>query len=75
MPNVLVVDLWMPTPDRDAASVRIVNLLMLLKELADSVAFAVDEFSPQRRSVVELPEAGIDVLNRSVDWSLEERVG
>ena len=37
--KLFVVDAWLPTPDRDSASLRMFNLLQLLREFGD-VTFA-----------------------------------
>ena len=37
--SVLVIDVWMPTPDRDSASLRIVNLLSILEQMTDKLTF------------------------------------
>ena len=50
MLEVLVVDAWMPTPDRDAGSQRMVQLLALLDELCAKVSFAGDGPSPLGQS-------------------------
>jgi len=39
-PDVLVVDSKFPEPDRDSGSLRMYNLLLVLKELSKSIAFA-----------------------------------
>ncbi len=48
-PNILVIDVWMPTPDQDGASLRIVNLLMILKQMAHKLTFGVGD-SPSWRN-------------------------
>jgi glycosyltransferase involved in cell wall biosynthesis len=66
--SILVIDVWMPTPDRDSASLRIVNLLSLLKEMAGKVTFGVGD-PPRWRtsdtwqpSIQPLQDTGIDLL-------------
>lgn len=72
MTKVLVIDLWMPTPDRDTASLRMVQLLSLLKEINDVVVFAAaDPSSYSRPSVRQLQENGISVLHTLFDGSIE----
>ena len=70
MASVLVVDAWLPTPDRDSASLRMMNLLRLLKELSNQVTFGADVFSPSRPSAGQLEEAGIGVLRTAAADSL-----
>lgn len=41
--SILVIDVWMPTPDRDSASLRIVNLLSVLEGMAGQVTFGVGD--------------------------------
>jgi hypothetical protein len=48
--SILVLDVWMPTPDRDSASLRIVNLLSILAQLAGRVTFGVGDAPDWRRS-------------------------
>jgi glycosyltransferase involved in cell wall biosynthesis len=64
----------MPAPDRDAGSLRIVNLLMLLKELSCKVIFVADDLSSRRPSTHQLREAGIDVLSKPLANSIEEHL-
>ncbi len=45
MPNALIVDAWLPAPDRDAASIRLVHLMRILRDLGWSVTLAVDDTS------------------------------
>jgi glycosyltransferase involved in cell wall biosynthesis len=72
MMNVVVIDMWMPTPDRDTASLRMVHLLSLLKKSASSVIFAADDpTSYGRPSVQQLRDEGIDVLHTQFDGPIE----
>lgn len=74
MPNVLVIDAWLPTPDRDAASLRMVNLLTLLKELNCEVTFLADDFSSRQPYVTQRCVAGIDLFSQLSDVSVEEHL-
>ena len=56
MPNALIVDAWLPTPDRDAASFRMVNLLHILRGLGWRAALGADDTSIIRPRAVELLE-------------------
>lgn len=49
-PNILVLDVWMPTPDRDSASFRIVSLLAILTKLANKLTFGVGDTPDWRNS-------------------------
>ncbi len=46
--SVLVIDSWIPAPDRDSASLRIVQLLDVLRNIAGKVTFGVGD-SPEWR--------------------------
>lgn len=46
----MVIDIWMPTPDRDSASLRIVNLLSILVQIAGKVTFGVGDTPHWRNS-------------------------
>ena len=41
--SILVIDVWPPTPDRDSASLRIVNLLFILEQMVGKVTFGVGD--------------------------------
>jgi len=66
--SILVIDVWMPTPDRDSASLRIVNLLSILKDMAGQVTFGVGDppdwraAEPWQPSTQPLQETGIELL-------------
>lgn len=68
-PNILVIDVWMPTPDRDAASLRIVNLLSILEQLASKLTFGVGDPPSWRSSensqppIQALQEPTIELLD------------
>lgn len=46
----MIIDVWMPTPDRDSASLRIVNLLTILEQIAGKVTFGVGDTPHWRNS-------------------------
>jgi glycosyltransferase involved in cell wall biosynthesis len=48
--SILVIDVWRPTPDRDSASLRIVNLLSLLAQMVGKVTFGFGD-APSWRTV------------------------
>lgn len=60
--RILVIDARVPTPDRDAGSQRIFQLLKLLRSLSPRVAFAPDEPSPPDRYSQQLQAEGIETL-------------
>lgn len=73
MTTALVVDLWLPTPDRDTASLRMLYMLRLLREQIDSVIFAAADSSTYVRPSAHLLRAhGIDLLPDVWDGTLEE---
>lgn len=75
--RVLVVDHCTPTPDQDAGSVIIINLLFLLREMDFQVTFIPeDNFLYMHKYTDALQRAGIEVLYApfvtSVDQHLKE---
>ena len=76
---MLVVDAWMPTPDLDSASLRIVNLLSLLKEMSRSVTFGTDDPLSRTPPPGLLEGLGVEVLRppatASMDAHLEREGG
>lgn len=48
--SILIIDVWMPNPDRDSASLRIVNLLSILEQVASQVTFGVGDPPSWRNS-------------------------
>ncbi len=72
--GVLVIDTRYPTPDRDAASLRMMNVLALLREVAGPVTFAADDAGAHRSSRALLRAAGIRVVDDvSVEAHLRAR--
>jgi glycosyltransferase involved in cell wall biosynthesis len=73
--KLLVVDAWVPTPDRDSASLRMFNLLQLLREFGD-VTFAADDFAARRSGLNALQNLGVRVVTPPVSVNEHlERVG
>ncbi len=60
--SILVLDAWLPTPDRDSASQRMVNLLAVLQELGANLTFAADDFSARPSGRERLQARGVHVL-------------
>lgn len=54
MPSALILDAWLPTPDRDAASFRLVNLMRILRGLSWRVTLGADDRSLIRPDSLEL---------------------
>jgi len=61
--GVLVIDTRYPTPDRDAASLRMMHVLALLREVAGPVTFAADDATAHRSSRELLRAAGVRVVD------------
>jgi GT2 family glycosyltransferase/ubiquinone/menaquinone biosynthesis C-methylase UbiE len=75
--RALVVDHCTPTPDQDAGSVTVLNILLLLREMNFQVTFiAEDNFLYMPKYTTALQRAGIEVLyapyNTSVEHHLKE---
>jgi len=68
--NVLVIDLWAPAPDRDAASLRMFHLLELLASGGSRVCFAERAQRPSADWPVRLPARDVTL----VDGRLEEHL-
>ena len=61
--RALVLDICMPTPDRDAGSVTVFNLLLLLRQMGFQVTFiATGNFRYSPGYTQDLQRAGIEVL-------------
>lgn len=70
--NILGIDLWMPTPNRDTASQRVMQILLLLQKEANAITFAGDDVSSHGRSSVDqLQKEGISVLHTQFDGPIE----
>ena len=62
--RVFVVDIYMPTPDRESGSLRLVNLFTLLMELGFKVTFAATNLEAPESYLFALQRQGIEVLYR-----------
>ncbi len=69
--NLLVVDAWLPTPDIDSASLRMCNLLQLLREFGE-VTFAADDFAARRSGWKAIQ--GLDVRVVTPPSSVQEHL-
>lgn len=59
--KILVVDAWLPTPDRDSASLRMFALLQVLREFGE-VTFAADDFAARRSGLEQVLGLGVRVI-------------
>ena len=72
-PRVLVVDHYVPTPDRDAGSLRMFRLLQMLVELGCSVRFLPDNLAYSNQYSEALTQMGIEVFEGPTDVLTELR--
>ena len=68
--RALVVDLYVPTPDQESGSLRLVNLFALLGELHCKVTFAAANLEAPQPYVADLQRQGVEVLYRPYIKSL-----
>jgi len=62
--RAFVVDIYLPTPDRESGSLRLVNLFTLLRELGFKVTFAAANLEAPEPYLAVLQRQGIEVLYR-----------
>ncbi len=62
--RAFVVDIYLPTPDRESGSLRLVNLFSLLQEIGFKVTFAATNLEAPEAYVTALQREGIEVLYR-----------
>ena len=60
--NILVIDHYVPTPDRDSGSLRMFQILKLLHALGHRVTFIPDNLAKSQPYTSELQKRGIEVL-------------
>lgn len=60
--RVLIVDATTPTPDQDSGSLRMVNLMQVLRDLGCQVSFLPDNRAWVERYTAELQEIGVEAL-------------
>ncbi len=66
--RLLVVDAWLPLPDRDAASYRMMQLLRIFQRLPLETTFGVDAFSAGRAGALRMLRAeGIEIMDHGGD--------
>lgn len=61
--NILIVEACMITPDQDAGSVRLLNMLKLLKGEGHHVTFVADNVEYVHKYVIQLQQLGVEVLH------------
>ena len=61
--NILVVEACMITPDQDAGSVRLLNMLRLLKRDGHHLTFVADNLEYKQKYVALLQQIGVEVLH------------
>jgi len=75
--SILVIDACTPTPDHDSGSLRMYNLLVILRTLSYKVTFVPDNLRLVHPYVDNLQASGVEVLYgpyvRSVEHHLRER--
>lgn len=60
--NILVIEACMITPDQDSGSVRMLNLLKILRDEGYHVTFIADNLEYRQKVVTQLNALGIEVL-------------
>ncbi|PQJ96672.1 glycosyltransferase [Chromatium okenii] len=70
----LVVDNYMPTPDRDSGSLRLFHLLLILQKLDFEVTFAAANLEAPAPSLTLLQRHGIICLSRPTTRSLAQHL-
>ena len=64
--NILVIDHHVPKPDRDSGSLRMFQILMLLRQLGHRVTFIPDNLANVAPYTGELQKRGIEVVPSSI---------
>jgi GT2 family glycosyltransferase/glycosyltransferase involved in cell wall biosynthesis len=59
--NILVIDQYVPTPDRDSGSLRMFQILKLLHQLGHHITFIPDNLAKSEPYTGELQKRGIEV--------------
>ncbi len=73
-PRVLVVDSYTPRPDRDAGSVRMLQVLRILRRLGCRVTFMAENRAHEGAYTRALQAAGVEALYHPYLPSLEEHL-
>ncbi|MEO7254419.1 MAG: glycosyltransferase [Casimicrobium sp.] len=61
--NILIVEACMITPDQDAGSVRLLNMLKILKRDGHHVTFVAENLEYRQKYVALLQQIGVEVLH------------
>ena len=64
-PRLLVIDRFVPFGDRDAGSLRLFNILILLHDLGYDITFYPDEGIAHEPYAQQLRDCGVEVLTRT----------
>ena len=62
--NILVIDHYVPSPDKDSGSLRMFQVLKLLRQLGHRVTFVPDNLANAAPYTAELQKRGIEVVYR-----------
>lgn len=62
--RIFVVDIYLPTPDKESGSLRLVNLFTLLRELGFKITFAAVNLEASEPYLSFLQRQGVEVLYR-----------
>lgn len=73
-PHVLVIDSYTPRPDHDAGSLRMANLLRILRDLGCHVSFMPENRAHDGDYTLALQSAGIEALYHPYLPSLEQHL-
>lgn len=72
--RALVVDVQVPTPDRDSGSLRMLNLLLILRGLGYHCTFFPDDLRYMQPYTAQLQGLGIEVLHAPYVKSLQQHL-
>ena len=72
--RVFLVDVYVPTPDRESGSLRMINLIAILRELGFKVTFASTTLESPEPYVADLQRQGVEVLFRPYLRSINQHL-
>ena len=77
-PHILIVDALTPDASRDSGSLRMINIMRLLRELGWRVTFTADNRMASDKEIAQLGRIGVEVLCKPwspslADWLARER--
>ncbi len=70
--NILIVEACMITPDQDAGSVRLLNMLKMLKREGHHVSFVADNLEYQHKYISLLEQLGVEMLHGAFAGSVRK---